>query len=471
MENMQTSDAISISDSILASSFRDPSGFLFRSGGRLFRQVNQVYREDYDLLFSSGLYRELTEEGLLIPHQEADPALGRGKNAFKVIRPEPVPFISYPYEWCFSQLKDAALATLEIQKKALARGLVLKDASAYNIQFRRARPILIDTLSFTRYREGEPWVAYRQFCQHFLAPLALAARTDVRLLRLLRDYIDGVPLDLASRLLPGRTRLKFGLLSHIHLHGRSQVRHAASAVRPSPRRRVSLLALRGLIDSLASATGSLRWKAGGTEWAGYYQDTNYSPEAMESKKALVGRFLDEARPETVWDLGGNTGEFSRLAAERGALTICFDTDPSAVEKCYLEERKNGNNSLLPLVMDLTNPSPALGWANRERNSLGERGPCGLVMALALVHHLAISNNVPLPMIAEYFAGLGRSLIVEFVPKEDSQVQRLLTTREDIFSNYSEEGFQAALAPWFEIIRRQPIVNSRRCLFLAKVRGQ
>ena len=458
------------SDSILPSSFRDPSGFLFRAGGDLYRQINQSYRDDYNFLITSGLYQALVEEGLLIPHQDADISLVGGDNAYKVIRPEKIPFISYPYEWCFSQLKDAALATLKIQKIALGKGMSLKDASAYNIQFLRGKPILIDTLSFARYREGEPWVAYRQFCQHFLAPLSLAAHTDIRLSRLLREYIDGIPLDLASRLLPLKTRFAFGLLSHIHLHGRSQVRHSADRARPASRRRVSLLALRGLIDSLESTVRRLCWNPAGTEWAEYYEDTNYSAAAMADKKERIAAFLEEAKPRTVWDLGGNTGDFSRLVAERGAFAVCFDVDPAAVEKCYLREGGEGSGRLLPLVMDLTTPSPSLGWAGRERDSLARRGPCDLVMALALVHHLAISNNVPLPMIVSYLADLGEWLIVEFVPEEDSQVQRLLETRDDIFGDYNEKGFRSALARRFEVVRRSAIRDSRRSVYLCRAKS-
>ena len=210
---------------VLRSSFRDPGGFLFRREGSLYRQVNRACAEDFQLLESSGLAASLREAGLLIPHVEADVEPPRPDIAFRVIRPEPVPFISYPYEWSFSQLKDAALTTLRIQKIALRHGMILKDASAYNIQFHRGRPVLIDTLSFTRYEEGQPWVAYRQFCQHFLAPLALMAYRDVRLSALLRTEIDGVPLDLAAGLLPWRTRLKPGLLMHLHVHAASQKKY------------------------------------------------------------------------------------------------------------------------------------------------------------------------------------------------------------------------------------------------------
>ena len=207
-------------------SFRDPSGFLFSREGVLYRQVNQVYAADFTRLMDSGLYDKLIKAGLLIPHVESDLKPAQPELAFKVIRPERVPFISYPYEWSFGQLKDAALATLSIQKRALKLGMSLKDASAYNIQFYNGKPVLIDTLSFETYQEGEPWVAYRQFCQHFLAPLALMAYRDVRLSQLLRVYIDGIPLDLASELLPGRTRWNLGLATHIHLHASAQKRYA-----------------------------------------------------------------------------------------------------------------------------------------------------------------------------------------------------------------------------------------------------
>ena len=452
-------------------SFRDPSGFLFRSDGVLYRQVNERYRRSWEALHESGLYAALTDAGLLIPHTEVSTDLAPMQPAYRVIRPEPLPFISYPYEWSFSQLRDAALATLRIQDLALERNLTLKDASAYNIQFRDGRPVLIDTLSFEPYDEGTPWVAYRQFCQHFLAPLALMAFVDVRLGQLLRVHIDGVPLDLASRLLPTRTRLRFGVLTHIHMHARSQTRHADSAATGSaaPAARVSRLGLRGLIDSLRSSVTKLSWRAGGTEWGDYYDDTNYSKPGAEHKAELVRKLLGVASPATVWDLGGNTGVFSRLAVDAGAHVVSWDVDPAAVEKNYRHLREEGPRPLLPLLLDLTNPSGGIGWANEERMSLAERGPVDLVMALALIHHLAISNNVPLPRIADFLATLAPSLLIEFVPKEDSQVQRLLATREDIFDDYTPAGFEAAFARRWETVEVHPIRDGVRTLHLLRRR--
>jgi ribosomal protein L11 methylase PrmA len=447
-----------------AGSFRDPSGFLFTRGGVLHRQVNQRYTQEYDRLMSGGLYAALTKDKLLVEHEEADPGLAQSAEAYKIIRPERIGFISYPYEWCFSQLKDAALLTLRIQRLALEHGMSLKDASAYNIQFAAGQPILIDTLSFETYSEGAPWVAYRQFCQHFLAPLALTSMTDVRLSQLMRIYIDGISMDLASALLPMRTRWRAGLMMHIHLHARSQARHAGDTAGVKGRR-LSRMALTGLLNSLESTVLKLDWKPVGTEWGDYYSATNYTDEALKHKKELVRSFIGEARPGTVWDLGANLGLFSRLASEQGIPTVAFDIDPAAVEKNYRRVVADRETHLLPLVQDLTNPSAGIGWAGDERVSLTARGPADLVMGLALIHHLAISNNVPLDMVAEYMARLGRKLVIEFVPKEDSQVRRLLATREDVFPNYSQAGFEEAFAQWWTLDRKEAIPLTERTLYL------
>ncbi len=299
-------------------SFRDPSGFLFTHQGDLYRQVNRSYAAEYDRLMGSGLYEKLVKAGLLIPHTEVKIPPADKETAYKVLRPERVPFISYPYEWSFGQLKDAALATLSIQRRALRLGMSLKDASAYNIQFQHGKPVLIDTLSFEIYIEGEPWVAYRQFCQHFLAPLALMAQRDVRLSQLLRIHLDGVPLDLASRLLPWRTRWNLGLSAHIHLHAKAQQRYAGISVTEARgKRRMSRQALLGLLESLRTTVRKLEWKPAGTEWADYYQDNNYTDHAFEHKKVLVADWLAKIAPRMVWDLGANTGVFSRLALRTG----------------------------------------------------------------------------------------------------------------------------------------------------------
>ena len=448
-------------------SFRDPSGFLFRRDGVLYRQVNAVYREHYDAFIGGGLYKTLTDAGLMVRHEEVDVPPAEPATAYRIIRPEPVPFISYPYEWCFGELKDAALATLRIQKLALERGLTLKDASAYNIQFLGGRPVLIDTLSFEKLRM-KPWVAYRQFCQHFLAPLLLMARRDHRLGQLSRVFLDGVPLDLASRLLPPSTRLRPGIAMHIHLHAASQKHYATRAVELKERR-VSLVSLKGLADSLERLVLRTEFRLTRTEWGNYYKGTNYSDASFEDKKRIVAEFLELVKPRTVWDLGANTGVFSRLASDRGIPTVAFDIDPVAVELNYRQVVKGKEADILPLVLDLANPSPAIGWANAERDSWLARGPVDAVLALALVHHLAISNNLPFAMVARTLRRTCDRLIIEFVPKSDSQVRRLLETREDVFPGYTQKEFEEEFGRDFVIERSVPVKGSERTIYLMKAR--
>jgi hypothetical protein len=445
-------------------SFRDPSGFLFCREGLIYRQINRVYKAQYNQLLDSGLYEALVDAGLLIPHQEVDIEAVDPERAYRVILPEQIPFISYPYEWSFSQLKDAALTTLEIEKRALEYEMSLKDASAYNIQFREGKPVLIDTLSFEARRKGEPWVAYRQFCQHFLAPLALMSTRDIRLNQLLRVYIDGIPLDLASALLPARARFNFGLLSHLQLHAGSQRRFAA---RPEAvhGRKMSRMAFLGLIDNLERTVGKLRWEPHGTEWIDYIEDTNYSSDALQHKKVLVSMLLDRTNSELVWDLGANVGLFSRLAAEKGILTVSADVDPACVEANYLRCVQDGETRIFPLLLDLTNPSPGVGWENKERMSLVERGPADTILALALLHHLTISNNLPFDRIARFFARICHWLVIEFVPKSDSQVQRLLMSREDIFPAYTQDNFEQAFGGYFRLRQSDQVQDSGRTLYL------
>jgi hypothetical protein len=456
----------------LASSFRDPSGFLFKLQGELFRQVNQIYATNYDQLIESGLYQSLTNDGLLIHHEDVTEDQAPSVGGYKVLRPEPLNFVSYPYEWSFTQLKDAALTTLNIQKRSLEFGMSLKDSSAYNIQFHKGQPLLVDTLSFESAVEGKPWVAYRQFCQHFLAPLALMALRDIRLANLLRIYIDGVPLDLASKLLPGRTRFNLSLQAHIHAHASVQKRFADTSHKTQSveGRSMGKYGLIGIIENLEATIRKLNWSPGDTEWGDYYSLHGYDENTFDQKQSLVKEFLEPLQPQVVWDLGANTGLFSRIASDRGIPTIAFDIDPTAVEANYLECKRQSEMNMLPLLSDLTNPSPNLGWASEERTSLIGRGPADVVLALALIHHLAISNNVPLADLSSFFSKVGNWCIIEFVPKEDPQVQRLLISREDIFENYSLESFESAFTEHFHLRRQEQIGESMRTLFLFESRG-
>jgi ribosomal protein L11 methylase PrmA len=454
---------------ILEASFRDPSGFIFLKDGQLYRQINNGYKNEYELLMQSGLYRQLTEQGLLVEHEEVA-VTGMSEECYKVVRPQLIPYISYPYEWTFSQLQDAAVLTLKIQEKALSHGMSLKDASAFNVQFVGNKPIFIDSLSFEKLDATRPWVAYRQFCQHFLAPLALMSICDVRTRHLLKSFIDGIPLDLASSLLPTRTYLSYSLLAHIHLHARSQQKHQDDAVDESTAAapKMSERMLNALTISLQNSVKKLELRDFSTEWGEYYQATNYSVKAMAHKESLISDWIDENWSDhIIHDMGANTGRFSHIAASKGATVVSHDIDEQAIERHYRQVRESGPANVLPLHFDLTNPTPAIGWRNRERDSLIDRVNGEFVLALALIHHLAISNNVPLALIAKFFAEVAEFLIIEFVPKSDSQVRRLLATRPDIFPDYTEAGFETAFSDLFSIVTKTQVEESDRTLYLLK----
>jgi hypothetical protein len=448
-------------------SFRDPNGFLFFYDEILYRQINSSYKAHYETLINSGLYAYLEEQSLIVQHKKVyDIASPNPESSYCIIQPEIVDFISYPYEWCFLQLRGAALTTLRIMRMSLEHGMILKDASAYNMQFHLGKWQLIDTLSFEIYKEGEPWIAYKQFCQHFLAPLALMAYGDQRVNLMSRLFIDGIPLDITSKLLPLKSKFRLGLLTHIHMHAKSQKRYADNKIRyKKVSSQFNKRALIGLVESLKNTVKSLSVRGKRSEWGNYYEITNYSDRSFKEKKRIVRKFIKEIQPACVWDLGANTGEFSRLASDQGIFTVAFDIDPDAVNQNYIQVRKQRETNHLPLVMDLTNPSPSLGWAHQERQSLVDRGPVPMVLALALIHHLAISNNLPLIKIAEFFVSIGKFLVIEFVPKSDTQVQVLLQSRKDIFNNYSVKGFECAFKNYFQIKNKHQIIDSERIIYL------
>lgn len=455
----------SSNQNIVPSSFRDRSGFVFFRDGQIYRQINKDYAETYEKLIKSGLYHDLVQKNILVEHEEVAVSHALSDDVYKIIKPRLISFISYPYEWCFSQYKDAALLILEIQKNAFEYGMVLKDASAYNIQFVDTKPILIDTLSFEMYKEGEPWVAYRQFCQHFLAPLALMSYKDVRLGQLMRVYIDGLPLDLVSDMLPFRTKTNFALFSHIHLHSKAQSKYAHKTL-GAGKKKISKIGFSSIIDNLQSAVQSLTWEPEKSIWSHYSDEMNYTEQGFKHKKEIVSNFLDEIKDaKYLWDFGSNDGEFSRIASRKGLQTVSFDYDTSVVEGNYLRAKSEHERNLLPLICDLTNPSPNIGWENKERLSLFNRGRADVIFALALIHHLAISNNVPMSMLAKFFSSLCDNLIIEFIPKSDSKVQQLLSSREDIFIDYSRESFENEFKKFFSVADAVNVRDSERSIYL------
>lgn len=446
-------------------SFRDPSGFIYKKNGKLYRQINTVYQPVFDALEKENVFEDLIKKGMLIPHNVASKDLAYSEEFYKIVQPEEIPFVSYPYEWSFSQLKDAALLTLDIALFALERGFILKDAPAYNIQFYKGRPILVDTLSLDFYEEGSPWVAYKQFCEHFLAPLALMSYVDGRLHRLSRLYVEGIPLDLVSKLLPAKVLASLGLLMHIKVHAKSQVAFSEKSLDENKKKSMRKDGVKAILLSLRNTVSKLHLHNEKTEWGDYYSETNYDDVAFQQKKTLVKEYINKANPNSLWDLGANTGVFSDISSSAGIFTVSADIDYMAVERNYLRVRRNKEANILPLIVDLVNPSPSIGWANTERDSFYRRGPADMVLALALIHHLAIGNNVPFELQANLFKNICKWLVIEFIPKEDSNVQRLLSTREDVFTKYNQESFEEAFSKEFKIVNKKDIKHSKRVLYL------
>lgn len=452
-----------------ASSFRDPSGRIFYDKGSILRSVNLFYKNNYDLLINSGLYETLVKKRLLVSHEEKSAAFLHNRECYKIIAPERIPFVTYPYEWCFSQLKDAALLTLTIQNLSLECGMSLKDCSGYNIQYLKGRPIFIDTLSFEKYHEGEPWVAYKQFCQHFLAPLVMMSLKDVRLSQLLRIYTDGIPLDLTSTVLPPITWINPAAFIHVHLHARAQ-KFFHSNHRKVLKGQMSLFQMRAMIDNIETFIGNLKISSSGSIWLDYYSGDSYSCCASKHKEKLVKEYIDIVNPLMLWDLGSNTGLHTRVSDKKNIFSIAIDSDHEVVEANYRRCRSVNEENILPIWLDLMNPSGGLGWDNSERMSLKERGQPDVILALALIHHLSISNNVSFDMIAKYFYSLGcKWLIIEFVPKNDQKAKLLLLNREDIFPDYTQENFETVFKTFFEIVKINHICESKRIIYLMKSR--
>lgn len=443
-------------------SYKDPSGFVFLSGKVICRQVNQVYASTYEKFMSGGLYTALTTAQRLIPHAELQENLTNTTYWYKTLLPEPIHFISYPYEWIGLQLRDAGLLTLRIMRTAIEHGMILKDATPYNVQFQNGRPVFIDTLSFELYNESRPWIAYRQFCESFLFPLLLERYTKVSSHHWVRMYPDGIPVATAAKLLPLKSRWNAGVWLHVLLQ--RSVAEKKNSSSPAPFSKQKLLNLLQHLENMLLKTGKA---ATGTTWSNYYQETILGKEYLQAKEKIFREMLQLTEAATALDLGANNGYFSRILAEDNRQIIATDFDEACIHELYAYTRKEKIRNILPLIQDIVQPSPSIGFNNTERPAFQQRINTELVTALALIHHLAIAKNIPLPDIAAWLHGIAPQLIIEFPDKADDKVQLLLSNREDIFPHYSEAGFEAAFAPFFDTEKKVRIPATHRALYLMK----
>jgi hypothetical protein len=440
---------------------------VFTSPEGVFRALSPAGLEEWRALAGSTLWRELQQEGSVVATEEAAvdsfPGLLAG-DAAGVLRHERVPFVSYPYEWPFAMLKDAALLQLDICRRALRADLALKDASPYNVQWRGARPVFIDVGSFERLRPDEPWAGYRQFCMLFLYPLMLQAYKDLPFQPALRGSLDGIAPHDARALLAGE-RFRKGVLSNVLLHARLESRYAGAEGREVKRdlKRAGfgkeLLAAN--FARLEKLVARLEWKPGETAWTGYAEDNTYDAAAVGAKERFVREAVARRRVALTWDVGCNDGRFARIAAGSAGLVVALDSDHATVDALYRRLREERREDVLPLVMSVTDPSPDLGWRHRERASLERRGAPGLVLCLAVVHHVCITGNVPVRELLDWLRALGAALVIEFPDRSDPMVQRLLGgKREGSNPDYEHDTFERALAERFEVDRSEAVSPTR-----------
>jgi hypothetical protein len=455
-------------------SFRDPAGFILEHDGILLRAIHPDAIPEVEALFSSGLHDELADAGLLTRHEPVDGALRRQlvelQAEWMVLRPERLPVISYGCEWTDAQLQAAALLTLDVQERALARGMSLKDASSFNVQFKGSKPIFIDLLSLERSGGAREWVAYRQFCEHFLAPLAMRHYVPGSV-ALAGATLGGVPLELVSRQLPLRSWTNAGVALHLHLHARSAMRSTGTrssqkpaaptiGVQPSGGFRQQLAA------SLRRAVSSLVPPLEESNWSDYRTNNTYSDADAGRKRAFVEAAVRRAAPDRALDLGANDGHYARAVAELGVPCTAVEFDAACAERIHAANLASPwATSLNTVRMDLTNPTPAHGWAHRERSSFADRLRCDLTLSLALVHHLSIAHHVPFDAIAEFLATLAPHAIVEYVPREDPMVRQLLAARTGVTAAYldtlSHEAFIEAFGARFDdVARSDPLAGGR-----------
>lgn len=446
------------------SSYRDPSGFIFEKDGVLYRQVNKVFGEHYDLFIQSGCYENLVKKGLLIPHEVINNNLTGDEEWYTTLKPERLQFISYPYEWGFDMLKDAALLTLELLKESIASGMILKDATPYNIQWHKGRLIFIDSLSFEKYDETMPWIAYRQFCEHFLSPLLLAHYSKLPLQEMLLAYSDGIPLAVTRSLLPWKTKFSIHTYLHIHLHAKYSAKRTTDTTGKTVFSKKKLL---NLVTSLDVLINKLHLPETKSTWSNYYDEASQRKDYVEHKQKIVQQWLATINPSSVADLGANTGEFSKISATYNVPVIATDFDAFCINILYKTIKKSGEKNILPLIIDLSKPSPAIGVNNKERDSFIQRTSVDMALALALIHHLAIGKNIPFEKIADFFSRICTYLIIEFVPKSDDKIRLMLDGKKDIYTQYTEEEFIAAFNKYFTTEDKKVIPGSERTICLMK----
>lgn len=434
------------------------------------RRIFPIYFKQYKALRNQGFFNKLFKAGLLIRHEELSVSTDE-----IIIQPDQIPFVIYPYEWSFNQFKEAALLTLKLQKYCLLNGFSLKDASSFNVTFHKGKAVFIDTLSIDFYLENSPWRAYKQFVSHFLGPLVLAQYHGTQSLKLMSSFIDGIPIKMLSSMLPLKTKLNPFLYTNVHLLAKFEEKHNEDYQGKSKMVSLSKKDQLNIIDSLYNYIKKLALKEH-SEWGDYYNKINYTDVAFSQKSKIINHWIEQLKVKTLIDIGGNDGTFVRHINYNIEQALVCDIDNNAVDFNYKTLKINEETYILPFILDVLNPSSAIGFDNNERQSFLDRiksfAP-DVTMALAVIHHMTLSGNIPFDMSAKFFASFSKYLIIEFPKREDSWVKRLLNSKgefENYFDFYDYNNFEHSYLNYFEIIEKIPIENSERLMYLLKTKN-
>ena len=453
-------------------SFRDPTARVFRHGDGVYRGLNAKALRDWERLADTSFFSRFVEDGRLIPTERLDDRTGLPNLAATwdaILHHRAVPVVSYPYEWCFGMLRDAALLQLDLLLAALHEEMTLKDATPFNVQWIGVDPTFIDVASFTVGQPGAPWEGYRQFCQLFLYPLFLQAYKDVPFHPWLRGSLEGIDPQHCRNLLSLRDFFRPGVLAHVYLLAKLQSRFEDTDrdVKADLRKAgFSAALVKRNVSRLRQIVSGLRWTPTRSTWSEYTLCSTYDQDDRRRKTAFVQCAASARRRRLVWDVGCNTGEYSRVVAQHADSVLAIDADHLAIERLYDALKGEPGRNILPLVGDVADPTPALGWRGLERPSLLARARPDFMICLAIVHHLAIGRNIPLADFVGWLADCGAEVVVEFVTRDDPMVQRLLRNKEVLSETYTQAGFEACLTSAFDITAKERLGSGTRTLYHA-----